>query len=559
MAENKANLILIKRSSTTAAPSQLAYGELAYSFLSPGGDKLFIGSSDGTPVAIGGKHYTDYVDNLINTYLKPISGESNGIQLGSGSTFINDGDTSLQSFVESIADSKAEARDNELTLGIETSEATGSVNLAGASKTNLAFNGSDQITVTLGTDGLTFSTAVKLATSDELANVESSLSQSITDAVAEALGDWSGETVADATKAEIVSALGFQYSNGDMAEDQKVTVQSKLDALGQSVEDALTEAKQYASDAVAALGDVYNVKGSKATYEDLKAIPVEELHTGDVYNVIASVKIGDDVYPAGTNWVWVSSKDPETAGSWDALGGTYDLSDMASATTLNKVITELRGDGEGLDGPVELGLKARMETAEADIDSIDALVGLTDPEATTSQAYKIQSLENTVNGYTKPGETEKTAGLVDRMMVVETALGVNEDNGNDGGNLVGRLQSIETFAYELRNTVLGEDGKGGEGTLKGDFQDMQKIIGAEAVEGTEENPGSAATGLIGDVRELQENLKDLKIDDVVKVSGQQTVKDKRFENILAMAGAVPTEGSTLTSELQYFIIDGGEF
>ena len=49
--------IKIKRSTTTAAPSALAQGELAYSDNS---DKLFIGSAtDGTILTIGGKLYTD--------------------------------------------------------------------------------------------------------------------------------------------------------------------------------------------------------------------------------------------------------------------------------------------------------------------------------------------------------------------------------------------------------------------------------------------------------------------------------------------------------------------
>ena len=57
-----AQTIQIKRSSSTATPTSLSAGELAYSDSS---DKLFIGQpSNNTVVPIGGKYYTDLVDNL---------------------------------------------------------------------------------------------------------------------------------------------------------------------------------------------------------------------------------------------------------------------------------------------------------------------------------------------------------------------------------------------------------------------------------------------------------------------------------------------------------------
>ena len=60
-----AQTIKIKRSTSTAAPSSLAQGELAYSAVSGGSHKLFIGRPGGTSGdidAIGGKYYTDIVD-----------------------------------------------------------------------------------------------------------------------------------------------------------------------------------------------------------------------------------------------------------------------------------------------------------------------------------------------------------------------------------------------------------------------------------------------------------------------------------------------------------------
>ena len=56
-----AQTIKIKRSTTTAAPTTLTAGELAYSDNS---DKLFIGApADNAVVAIGGKVYVDMLDH----------------------------------------------------------------------------------------------------------------------------------------------------------------------------------------------------------------------------------------------------------------------------------------------------------------------------------------------------------------------------------------------------------------------------------------------------------------------------------------------------------------
>ena len=67
-----AQTIKIKRSTSTATPTSLSAGELAYSSNS---NKLFIGHPDGSTgtIAIGGTYYTDIIDSdtkaLTKTYL----------------------------------------------------------------------------------------------------------------------------------------------------------------------------------------------------------------------------------------------------------------------------------------------------------------------------------------------------------------------------------------------------------------------------------------------------------------------------------------------------------
>ena len=77
-----ANIIKIKRSGTSGAPSSLKLGELAYSYLAAtgnptgnGGDRLFIGANGTDPgtgnandiVVIGGKYFTDLLDHTRGT------------------------------------------------------------------------------------------------------------------------------------------------------------------------------------------------------------------------------------------------------------------------------------------------------------------------------------------------------------------------------------------------------------------------------------------------------------------------------------------------------------
>jgi hypothetical protein len=76
-----AQTIQIKRSTSTATPSSLSAGELAYSGKSDS-NKLFIGHPDGTtgPVAIGGQYYTGVVDGATaaNTADKIVKRDGSG-------------------------------------------------------------------------------------------------------------------------------------------------------------------------------------------------------------------------------------------------------------------------------------------------------------------------------------------------------------------------------------------------------------------------------------------------------------------------------------------------
>ena len=81
------------------------------------------------------------------------------------------------------------------------------------------------------------------------------------------------------------------------------------------------------NDRISGLGNVYRVKGTKKTIEEVYAISADA-KLGDVWNITSAFTIGGKPYPANTNVVciaeWSTSTTPQN--NWDPLGGTVDLS-----------------------------------------------------------------------------------------------------------------------------------------------------------------------------------------------------------------------------------------
>lgn len=106
----------------------------------------------------------------------------------------------------------------------------------------------------------------------------------------------------------------------------KVTV---IDNLASSSTTAALSAAQgkVLNDRISGLGNVYRVKGTKSTIEEVYDISVGA-KLGDVWNITSAFTIGGKPYPASTNVVciaeWSTSTTPQN--NWDPLGGTVNLS-----------------------------------------------------------------------------------------------------------------------------------------------------------------------------------------------------------------------------------------
>ena len=106
----------------------------------------------------------------------------------------------------------------------------------------------------------------------------------------------------------------------------KVTVIDNL--TSSSTTAALSAAQGKAlNDRISGLGNVYRVKGTKRTIEEVYNISADA-KLGDVWNITSAFTIGGKPYPANTNVVCIAEWSTSTApqNNWDPLGGTVDLS-----------------------------------------------------------------------------------------------------------------------------------------------------------------------------------------------------------------------------------------
>lgn len=109
-------------------------------------------------------------------------------------------------------------------------------------------------------------------------------------------------------------------------EGSKVTV---IDNLTSSSTTAALSAKagKALNDRISGLGNVYRIKGTKSTIEEVYDISADA-KLGDVWNITSAFTIGGKPYPANTNVVciaeWSTSTTPQN--NWDPLGGTVNLS-----------------------------------------------------------------------------------------------------------------------------------------------------------------------------------------------------------------------------------------
>lgn len=166
-----------------------------------------------------------------------------------------------------------------------------------------------------------------------------------------------------------VTISGSNYTNMTVAQGSRLVPAINNTLTSTSTSEALSAAQGKAlNDRISGLGNVYRVKGTKGTIEEVYDISADA-KLGDVWNIRSAFTIGGKPYPANTNVVCIAEWSTSTTSqnNWDPLGGTVDLStyvpksdivDNLSTSDSKKplsakqglalatMITELEGDKE---------------------------------------------------------------------------------------------------------------------------------------------------------------------------------------------------------------------
>jgi len=144
---------------------------------------------------------------------------------------------------------------------------------------------------------------------------------------------------ADKKVASVTSGSANTIAIGGTATAPTVSAKTSTVTSGGTGLTTASDVKSYVDDKVStSISSVYRIKGSVDVYsnpgEGQTSLPTTNVTVGDVYNVKAAVgNPGDANYtPAGTNYVATEVKG--TTVTWDALGGTVDLSAYAKTSTV---------------------------------------------------------------------------------------------------------------------------------------------------------------------------------------------------------------------------------
>lgn len=246
------------------------------------------------------------------------------------------------------------------------------------------------------------------------------------------------------TKEQIDAIKGDGYTGGTL-----VSIKSEIGAEKKRIDailkDAPTDLKSFKdvdTKITNAITAAYKYQGSVNNYDDL---PESGKTTGYVYNVVQAVGTPGtaDYTPAGTNYAWNGT-------TWDALGGTVDLSTYATTAITN-------------------GLESRLDTAEANIDTLTAATGTLNTSITTIQGWKINGTaitsDTVLNGNNLKVDATAGAKTLNEAIAEAASSGSNANNAftawtagtytQNKKDTDGRLDKID--AYTVNGTKISEN------------------------------------------------------------------------------------------------------
>ena len=244
------------------------------------------------------------------------------------------------------------------------------------------------------------------------------------------------------------------YTNMTVAQGSRFVPAINNTLTSTSTSEALSAAQGKAlNDKISGLGNVYRVKGTKGTIEEVYDIS-DNAKLGDVWNITSAFTIGGKPYPANTNVVcvaeWSTSTTPQN--NWDPLGGTVDLSiylSQSSASSTYATKSELSshtGNKSNPHGVTKSQIGLGNVTNDAQVKKADiADYNLAVKVPSASQVPSTEAFAKTAN------YAEMFPVSFDTIETGEKTI-VSSSTTTAGGTVVW-LSTMKKFAYK------GTDGK----------------------------------------------------------------------------------------------------
>lgn len=301
------------------------------------------------------------------------------------------------------------------------------------------------------------------------------------------------------TDSQINAIKGTSYKEGTTLASLESNLRTEKGRIDAILKDAPTELKSFKdvdTKITNAITAAYKYQGSVNNYDDL---PESGKTIGYVYNVVQAVGTPGtaDYTPAGTNYAWNGT-------TWDALGGTVDLSTYATKTYVNDALTGVTGAGAN-------SIVTRLGTAESDITKLKESASTLDAGVKTIKGWKIN--DKFISG---------------SPILNGTDIKVNDEV--DAKTLTAAITEVKTTSEGVKNYAIGVSGS--VKTLTDTVNSNKTTIDAYTVNGTKISENPVLTG---------EN---------VLVGGTSEDKGKTLNATIAEAKAAGTTASEAITTLR---------
>ena len=313
---------------------------------------------------------------------------------------------------------------------------------------------------------------------------------------------WGAKNYAKGVSGDVITYVDGQLNTTNA---NVTTVSGNVVALSGAVASMSGDVSDYIDQR---LSTVYKFKGSVSEYGNLP----NNAENGDVYNMLNEYgTFGEEgYYPAGTNFAWVEDSGVTGGGYWDALGGQFDYTDLATQGELDAVA-------------------GRVSTLESATGTLDTKI--------TTVSGNVEALSaSVVTKYATSADT--VAAIEDAKIAAEIASSAYTDSqinmlsGVTSAYVASQLSTISSDVSDLKRDSATHTEVATQSAAT--FNSAYTAAVASAESYTDTTVESAVSTLKGDVSESGATLGALedRIDDLESLVGTDTTSlDQRLTTV----------------------------